>query len=66
MAGSKKKKGERLRGSHVTGGFAGVALKDFKGPDKHNIRSRSTDLAKLNPLCHMNYLDYLVLPTIKL
>ena len=27
----------------------GVAVKDFKGPYKHNIRSRSTDLAKLNP-----------------
>ena len=25
--------------------FAGVAVKDFKGPDKHNLRSRSTNLA---------------------
>ena len=49
MAGSEKKKEERLRGGHVTCSFAGVAVKDFKGPDKHNIHSRSTDLAKLNP-----------------
>ena len=25
----------------------------------HNSCSQSTDLAKLNPYCHMNYLDYL-------
>ena len=50
MAGSeKKKKEERMRGGHVTGSFAGVAVKDFKGADKHNICSRSNDLAKLNP-----------------
>ena len=59
MAGSEKKAAERLRDGHVTGSIAGVAVKYFKGPDKHNIRSRSTDLAKLNPLCHMNYFDYL-------
>ena len=27
----------------------GVAVKDFKGPDKHNVVSRITHLAKLNP-----------------
>ena len=59
MAGSEQKKEERMRGCHVTGSFAGVAVKDFKGASKNNLCSRSTDLAKLNPLCHMNYLDYL-------
>ena len=34
---------------HATGSFAGVAAKDFKGASKHNLRSRSTDLAELNP-----------------
>ena len=38
-----------MHGGHVTGSFAGVAVKDFKGADKHNLRSQSTDLAKLNP-----------------
>ena len=34
---------------HMTGRFAGVAVKDFKGAGKHSLRSWSTDLAKLNP-----------------
>ena len=46
---SPRRSRECLCGGQVTGGFAGVAVKDFKGSDKHNIRSRSTDLAKLNP-----------------
>ena len=49
MAGSKRKKEERMRGVHGTGSFAGVAVKDFKGACKHNLHSPSTDLAKLNP-----------------
>ena len=54
MACSKKKKEERIRGGHITGSFAGgggggVAMKDFKGADKHNLCSWSADLAKLNP-----------------
>ena len=32
----------------------GVAVKDFKGPDKQCC-SRIIHLAKLNPNCHMNY-----------
>ena len=39
----------------MTGNFTGVAVKDFKGPANHNSRSQSTDLAKLNPYCQMNY-----------
>ena len=31
---------------------------DFKGGGKHNSFSRSIDLAKLNPNCHMNYSNY--------
>ena len=37
----------------------GGAVKDLKGPDKHKCFSRIIHLAKLNPNCHMNYLDYL-------
>ena len=39
-----------LRG-HVTGSFTGGGI--------HNSLSRSKDLAKLNPKCHMNYSNYL-------
>ena len=45
-------KGECVRTSgHVTGSFVGgggLAVKDFKGPSKHNIRSRITHSAKIN------------------
>ena len=38
--------------------LAGVAAKIPRG-GIHNSLSRSIDLAKLNPNCHMNYLNYL-------
>ena len=56
----RKEKGEYVCASgHATGYFAGVAVKDLKGPDKHNVVLGLSILAKLNPKCHMNYLDYL-------
>ena len=49
-----------MRG-HVTGSFAGGSSEDSKGVvgPIHNSFSRSIDLAKLNPNCHMNYSNYL-------
>ena len=51
MECSENKKEEHMRDGHVTGSFVRgvVAAKDFKGASKHNLRSWSTDLAKLNP-----------------
>ena len=48
MACSEKKE-KRLRGGHVTGSFAGGSREGLLGAGKHNLRSQSTDLAKLNP-----------------
>ena len=42
-------KEERLRGGHVTGSFAGGSPEGLQRAGKPNLRSRSTDLAKLNP-----------------
>ena len=49
MAGSEKKKEERMCGGHVTGSFAGGSREGLQRADKHSLRSRSADLAKLNP-----------------
>ena len=53
---------ERARSGHVTGQRSlrgrGSRERTSKGTDKHNAFS-DCHLAKLNPKCHMNYLDYL-------
>ena len=57
--GAEKEEGRCVRTSgHVTGYFAGGTGKDFKGPTNTMLFS-DYHLAKLNPKCHMNYLDYL-------
>ena len=43
---------------HVTGSFVGGS-RERPGDGIHNSLSRSIDLAKLNPNCHMNYSNYL-------
>ena len=47
-----KEKEKRMRGGHMTGSFAGGSregLQRGRQKDKNNLRSWSTDLAKLNP-----------------
>ena len=39
----------------MTGQVWRGAAPNFKGAGKHDVLSRSPDLAKLNPKCHMNY-----------
>ena len=47
---------ERSRDRLLRGG---VAVKDFQRARQTQCFSRIINLAKLNPNCHMNYLDYL-------
>ena len=44
---------------HVTGNFAGGSREVLTRARQTQCCSRLTHLAKLNPKCHMNYLDYL-------
>ena len=44
---------------HVTGNFAGGSREGLTRARQTQCCSRLTHLAKLNPKCHMNYLDYL-------
>ena len=46
-------------GGHVTGYFAGGSREGLERARQTQCYSRIIHLAKLNPNCHMNYLDYL-------
>ena len=56
----RKEKGEyACAGGHVTGYFAGGSREGLERARQTQCFSRIIHLAKLNPNCHMNYLDYL-------
>ena len=46
-------------GGHVTGYFAESSREGLERARQTQCYSRIIHLAKLNPNCHMNYLDYL-------
>ena len=46
-------------GGHVTGYFAGGSREGLERAQQRQCCSRIIHLGKLNPNCHMNYLDYL-------
>ena len=46
-------------GGHVTGYFTGGSREGLESARQTQCCSRIIHLAKLNPNCHMNYLDYL-------
>ena len=46
-------------GGHVTGYFAGGSREGLERARQTQCCSRIIHLAKLNPNCHMNYLDYM-------
>ena len=46
-------------GGHVTGYFAGDSHEGLERARQTQCCSRIIHLAKLNPNCHLNYLDYL-------
>ena len=55
----REKKGRAQGHGHVTGYFAGGRREGLQRARQTQCCSRITHLAKLNPNCHMNYLDYL-------
>ena len=59
--GAEKEEGRCVRTSgHVTGYFAGGGSREGLSKGQTNTMLFSDyHLAKLNPNCHMNYLDYL-------